>query len=473
MAIDALARGIAGAAQVGLAQANEKIDRLEGKTTRILYAEKTNPTASEIGTFVDGLGYTSPYEGIAVVVAGTYHIWHYYENDNIGWRDDGVDTITPFTNQLAGSILGSTDDGKISANQDGTGSVNGLPVIKSTGRSSVKTITENVDGDVDRTNTAAGPFSVTFGSRNTTGQNASESGAFGGDVHIVGENTYGFGYRVYGYRNQNLIGGYHIGSNAKESFIYGNEINVDCDRSPVDGNPKHDVFVPSDTAEGDLSKYLMVFGNDHNVGYQALSDLIVGANHTIGNNFQYSVLSGKKNTIGDNVEFVNVFGGTDNKIGENGGGISDCTVFGYKNTLYGGTYTSGSDTNKIDNVYIMGSHNANSKNTTAENFKHSVWLFGNYLAPVESGQFIVGEYNKISSNDQPNAYFLVGTGSADNTRRTSFAVCYNNNYGHHVYIGGKRLQEPTANGHVATEEYVGNIVGDINSALDAINGVVV
>ena len=53
MAVDVIARGIAGAAQVGLAQANEKIDRLEGKTTRILYAAKTNPTATEIGDFVN------------------------------------------------------------------------------------------------------------------------------------------------------------------------------------------------------------------------------------------------------------------------------------------------------------------------------------------------------------------------------------------------------------------------------------
>ena len=125
MAIDAIARGIAGAAQVGLAKANEKIDRLEGKTTRLLYSASTNPTASDIDTFVTGLGYTSPFEGVAVVVSGTYHIWHYYENDSIGWRDDGLDTITPFTNSVAGSILGSTDDGKIVANQDGTGSVNG------------------------------------------------------------------------------------------------------------------------------------------------------------------------------------------------------------------------------------------------------------------------------------------------------------------------------------------------------------
>lgn len=108
-----------------IAALEEKVDRLEGKTTRLLYSGSTTPTASDINTFVTGLGYTSPFEGIAVVVAGTYHIWHYYENDNIGWRDDGLDTITPFTNSVAGSILGSSDDGKISANNDGTGSVNG------------------------------------------------------------------------------------------------------------------------------------------------------------------------------------------------------------------------------------------------------------------------------------------------------------------------------------------------------------
>ena len=466
MAIDALARGIAGAAQVGLAKANEKIERLEGKTTRILYAEKTDPTASEIGTFVDGLGYTSPYEGIAVVVASTYHIWHYYENGNIGWRDDGVDTITPFTNQLAGSILGSTDDGKIGANPDGTGSVNGLPVIKSVGRSSVKTITENVDGDVDRTNTANGAFSVVFGSRNTTGAGASESGAFGGDIHIDGENSYGFGYRVYCHRNQNLLGGYHVGSNAKESLIFGNEINIDCDRSPVDANPKHDVFVPSDTTTSNLSRYLMVFGNDHTIGANAKSDLIVGANHTVGDTFQYSIVSGGGATIGDDVEFVNIFGGNNNILDSN---LTDCTVFGYSNHIYGGVDSS----NKVANVYMIGDANSNSKDNTINNAKNKVFLFGSHLRPLEDGQFIVGQYNKLGGNKQPDAWFIVGSGSSENSRRTSFAVCYNGTYGHHVYVGEKRLQEPTANGHIATEEYVSDIVGDINTALDAINGTVI
>ena len=153
--------------------------------------------------------------------------------------------------------------------------IEAVPVDASVGRSSIVTKTSNIVGDVDRTNIANAPFSTALGSRIVIGANASESGAFGGDIHIDGENSYGFGYRVYGFRNQNLIGGYHIGSNAKESLVYGNEIVVDCDRLHVDDNPRHDVFIPSDTEANRLSRYLMVFGNDHTVGATALSDLIV------------------------------------------------------------------------------------------------------------------------------------------------------------------------------------------------------
>ena len=187
MAVDVIARGIAGAAQVGLAQANEKIDRLEGKTTRILYSAKTNPTATEIGDFVNSLGYTSPYEGVAVVIAGTYHIWHYYENDSIGWRDDGVDTITPFTNTVPGSILGSVDDGKISANNDGTGSVNGWSnkLDKQTGATSYwQVYTKLGDGTQQMTNCSDNtvlPTSIVV--RNSNGQVACADPT--GNTHAV------------------------------------------------------------------------------------------------------------------------------------------------------------------------------------------------------------------------------------------------------------------------------------------------
>lgn len=108
-----------------------KVENLEGKTTRLLYTESTNPTKEEINNFVIGLGYTSPFEGIAVVIEQTYHIWHYYSNDNIGWKDDGQDTVSAFTNDIAGIIKGSREtEGKVYAESNGTGSVNGWDALK-------------------------------------------------------------------------------------------------------------------------------------------------------------------------------------------------------------------------------------------------------------------------------------------------------------------------------------------------------
>lgn len=119
-----------------------KVENLEGKTTRLLYTESTNPTKEEINTFVTGLGYTSPFEGIAVVIAQTYHIWHYYSNDDIGWKDDGQDTVSTFTNDIAGIIKGAGEiEGKVYAESDGTGSVYGWDVL-----------TTKIDNHINNTN---------------------------------------------------------------------------------------------------------------------------------------------------------------------------------------------------------------------------------------------------------------------------------------------------------------------------------
>lgn len=113
-----------------LADITSRVSRLEGKTTRLLYTASTNPTKEQIDEFVKSLGYTD-YEGIAVVVKDTYHIWHYYANDNIGWRDDGQDTVSIFTNDVPGLIRGANQvDGKIYAETDGTGSVYGWDALK-------------------------------------------------------------------------------------------------------------------------------------------------------------------------------------------------------------------------------------------------------------------------------------------------------------------------------------------------------
>lgn len=126
-----------------ITEMQEHINQLQNKTTRLLYDTKTDPTAEDINSFVVGLGYISPFEGIAVVVDETFHIWHYYEND--GWKDDGLDTVTNFTNEIPGIIQGSTEDGKVFANADGTGSINGWDTVKENINSAIAKINNAVD----------------------------------------------------------------------------------------------------------------------------------------------------------------------------------------------------------------------------------------------------------------------------------------------------------------------------------------
>lgn len=58
-------------------------------------------------------------------------IWTYYLNSGTWYSvTAGGINIDPFTNSVSGVILGSTDDGKVSANQDGTGSVSGWATVK-------------------------------------------------------------------------------------------------------------------------------------------------------------------------------------------------------------------------------------------------------------------------------------------------------------------------------------------------------
>lgn len=118
--------------KIALDKAVADIQVLQGKTIRLLYTAKTNPTAEEIAAFVNGEGYEAPYSGVAVVVDQTYHIWYYYANaEEPKWKDDGEDTVSTFSNDIAGIIKGSTDEGKVFANADGTGSVNGFDTLKS------------------------------------------------------------------------------------------------------------------------------------------------------------------------------------------------------------------------------------------------------------------------------------------------------------------------------------------------------
>jgi hypothetical protein len=103
-----------------------RVASIEGKTSRYIYTASDSPTAKDIDAFVQLQGQASPYEGVAVVIAGTYHIWHYYDNDGIGWRDDGSDTVNQATNTTLGIVIGSNETGKIFIETDGSMSVIGF-----------------------------------------------------------------------------------------------------------------------------------------------------------------------------------------------------------------------------------------------------------------------------------------------------------------------------------------------------------
>ena len=114
---------------VSIRNLQDRVGRLEFKTTRLLYTDTLYPTPEQIDEFAVSAGYTAPFDGVSIIVDGTNHVWHYYEND-IGWKDDGLDVVGQFTNDIAGVIRGSVADGKIYAETDGTGSVYGWDDLK-------------------------------------------------------------------------------------------------------------------------------------------------------------------------------------------------------------------------------------------------------------------------------------------------------------------------------------------------------
>lgn len=137
----------------------DRIAALEGTPVRLIYTASQNPTASDIKTFVDnylaGKGITNPtdsdYNSVSVKINGTNHIWNYYANDG-AYKDDGLDTVTAFTNSIAGIILGSSNDGQVYAENDGTGSVYGWSALKTRVGNNETNITSLQNSKVDKVN---------------------------------------------------------------------------------------------------------------------------------------------------------------------------------------------------------------------------------------------------------------------------------------------------------------------------------
>lgn len=287
------------------------------------------------------------------------------------------------------------------------------------GESGVDNIVQKIN-DSSRLNHCYANYAFILGERSIIASGASGSGAFGGDIHISGENTYGLGYHVYNFANQGLVGGYDVGNTAKESLIWGNTIGIDC---------THDSSTHSwdnSSTSSTLGRYIGVIGNDILIGVGARGSFITGINHrigdyfygnilggqhhtltgtdiqnnaifgyshTIGRNFKFNLVSGYGHEIGNYVDhsiitgkeqhlgnycvFVNIFGGRNNRLGDY---ITDATIFGYQNEIAGGS---------------------------SSNYRHDIYMFGYHLYTNKNNKVIFGKYNENVSN----AIFEVGDGN--------------------------------------------------------------
>lgn len=141
---------------------SQRVENLEGKTTRLYYGtgNQTSPNATEIQEFINNQqvepAYEIPYSGIAVVVyltdENTYHIWHYYTNLN-SWKDDGIDTVSTFTNNTKGIIQGTVSKGYISAD-NGFGKVNGFIELENAVNQNNTELNNKIDSSISTLNSA-------------------------------------------------------------------------------------------------------------------------------------------------------------------------------------------------------------------------------------------------------------------------------------------------------------------------------
>lgn len=118
--------------QVGkIEELESRVGGLEGQNVRLSYTASAAPTAEQIRQFVVNLGYSdiSRWGTIGVVVKSTNHIWRYYSNTQ-AWEDIGLDTVQQASQTVSGIVKGSSNNGKIFVEADGTMSLNGYDEIK-------------------------------------------------------------------------------------------------------------------------------------------------------------------------------------------------------------------------------------------------------------------------------------------------------------------------------------------------------
>lgn len=116
---------------VSIKNSQDRLNALEGGSVAVSGLSAT-PTQGELtSAWLNTTGYDELINRASIYDSSNLKVWTYYTNDTT-WYESGSSqvTIDPFTNMIAGTILGSATDGNISANLDGTGTVSGWATLK-------------------------------------------------------------------------------------------------------------------------------------------------------------------------------------------------------------------------------------------------------------------------------------------------------------------------------------------------------
>lgn len=122
------------ATYVNLKDLNSRVTSLESNTTTyIVVLPNDNPTQAEILNAYRTaypLAPNPPLDGTTVIDVDKQLFYRYVKNGNIWIKTSGFN-VTPFTNENAGIIKGSTTPGQVQAETDGTGSLVGYDTLVS------------------------------------------------------------------------------------------------------------------------------------------------------------------------------------------------------------------------------------------------------------------------------------------------------------------------------------------------------
>lgn len=109
----------------------DRLDALEGGSVAIT-GLSSSPTQAQLTTaWLTETGETELINRASIYDITNTKVWTYYSNTQTWYEvTAGAISVNPFTNSTPGTILGSTNDGSVSANLDGTGSVSGWSALK-------------------------------------------------------------------------------------------------------------------------------------------------------------------------------------------------------------------------------------------------------------------------------------------------------------------------------------------------------